>query len=157
MFKKPVDATGLRLDFYGPDFEHTMFFEIFSRKDTRHQVVIPIERTGAHYIEVGSHMTRLPESGNEYSMHISGQAPPLQSTPPDSTDTTTSSPQTIETSTAASGTEASPQTDSSANSSTSSTGTPVEEKSINTLGPGFTSVGALLALFVTVLVAHRRR
>lgn len=155
LFNKPSDDGDLIFRFYAPDTDDEMFYEKFESGDTRHQVVIPTERTGTQYISVSSQDGGVSKSGDNYSMRLSGQAPPLQGTPStDSTGSTTST-QTTDGSTADTEADASPQAESSANSSTTSSGTPVEEKSTNTFGPGFTGVGALLALFVTVLVAHR--
>lgn len=154
LINKPSVANSLIIEFYAPDTDEYMASESVEDEDTRHQVVIPIERSGTHYIKLRS-AGFASKSGDNYSMRLSGQAPPLQGTPStDSTGSTTST-QTTDGSTADTEADASPQAESSANSSTTSSGTPVEEKSTNTFGPGFTGVGALLALFVTVLVAHR--
>lgn len=115
------------------------------KSDSRQQLVIGIERTGIHFLEVASGSANVYESGDKYTMRFTGESLPLQFGPSSksNTDSSGSNNSTVNNDGTSQSTTASTQTDN--------------KESTNLFGPGFTGGGAVVALFVTALFTLRRR
>jgi PGF-CTERM protein len=142
--------------------------------DTRVQIADVATQTGTYYVKVYTYDSWV-NSSMSYTIRVTGQAAPPQTAPPTTTDTATSQTATLSTTTqtatgatttsttttvtATSGTDTSAQTETSTSNSgtSSSANTPVEEETTSMFGPGFTSVGAIIALLSGVLFTVRRR
>ncbi|UPM44362.1 hypothetical protein [Halocatena salina] len=153
---KPDKSTSELFKFYLPDDDDFSHMETFKREDTRHQVVIPIERTGTHYIKITSKVVgEVAESGDKYTIQFTGDMPVQQSEPPatdgDVSPEATSSSESDGDTTTEAGTETGANTDTTNNSDEDN------EDLTSLFGPGFTGGGAVIALFVTAGFALRRQ
>jgi PGF-CTERM protein len=170
LITKPGKSADLLLRFYAPDMDEFLFYEDIGYEDTRHLVVLPIKRTGTHHIKVVAQTSgQLSKSGDKYTIRLSGQAPSLQTSPSTTTPTATSIQPTTQTTTinvkhvtttspTATNTETSTQTETSTSTDTTTTAnTPIKEETTSMFGPGFTSIGAIVALLSAGLFAIRRR
>jgi hypothetical protein len=141
--------------------------------DTRVQIADIATQTGTYYVKVYSYDSWV-NSSMSYTIRVAGQSAPPQTAAPPTTDTATSQTATLSTTTqtatdmtttdatttgtTTSGADTSAQTGTSTSSGTSSSAnTPVEEETTSMFGPGFTSVGAIIALLSGVLFTIRRR
>lgn len=131
-FTKPDESTDLVYRLYQPDEEYVYTYARVENEDTKRQTTVEIERTGIHYLEMASGSSEVYESGDEYTIHFTGQSLPSQP---------------------------GPSSESINDSSQSTNDTQADEKGGITglFGPGFTGGGAVVALFVTALFALRRR
>ena len=147
--------------------------KVIGMDDTRAQIATIANQTGTYYIKIRSaYISSRINSSLAYTIRVAGQSAPPQTAAPPTTDTVTSQTATLTTQTATSptttgtattgtqtsGTATSAQTGTSTSSGTSSSAnTPVEEETTSMFGPGFTSVGAIIALLSGVLFTVRQR
>jgi PGF-CTERM protein len=164
---KQADISASRISLYRPNFTQIKYKEI-KENDTRVQIAGLANQTGTYYVKVDTSYS-VVNSSLAYTIRVPGRANPPQAAPPTTTDTATSqtaslstttqtATSTTTTGTTTSGTDTSAQTETSTSSGTSSSAnTPSEEETTSMFGPGFTSVGAIIALLSAALFAVRRR
>jgi PGF-CTERM protein len=144
-----------------------------NENDTRIQVATTAKQKGTYHLKVIMYTNEKVDSSLAYSIRLPDQtAPPktslstttdtatsTQTETLSSTQTTASNTDTAATTTTSTGTETSAQTEtgSSETGTTASANTPAEEETTSMFGPGFTSVGAIIALLSAGLFAFRRR
>lgn len=172
--KKPTDTIDLQMEIYSPNGTELQFTQAYG-DDSRSQIAVTAPQTGTYYVKVTWLFEGLKlQSPFSYKMRAPGGEPPVDtslSTPTTTTSTqtatatipsttTTTPPQmtTTATSVPTMSAEMSTQTErSTATDTTGSANTPVEEETTSMFGPGFTSVGAIIAVLSAALFAFRRR
>jgi PGF-CTERM protein len=168
---KSTDTVSLQMEIYSPNGTELQFTQVYG-DDSRAQIAVIAKQTGTYYVEVkwlyeGNKL----KSPFSYKMRAPGGEPPVdtslstttasatatQTAATPSTQTVTASQMTA-TSTPTTNTEMTTQTEASTNTGTTgSANTPAEEETTSMFGPGFTSVGAIIALLSAGLFAFRRR
>lgn len=170
LITKPEESYDLLIKSYvagSPAWETKEIITI-EEDDTRALVVLPIKRSGTHYIKVVAQTSgELSTSGDKYTLQLSGQAPPLQRSPSTTTPTaastqTMATPMMTPTQLTADNTQATPtatsiQKGAATSTDTTTANTPVATETTSMFGPGFTSVGAIIALLSAALFTARRR
>lgn len=142
LFTKSSESTDLVYRVYQPNQEHVYSYDRMEDQDGRQQLVIGIERTGIHFLEVASGSADVHESGDKYTVRFTGESLPLQFGPSSRSNTDSSG---------------SNNSTTDSDDTSQSTGTQADDELTSLFGPGFTGAGAVVALFMTALFALRRR
>lgn len=159
LLTKTTGDSDVLSEIYNPDeYDSRGSYKRIEKDDKRHQVVVPIERTGRHYIRLRSSSVGSIEP-IEYTIQLENHLPQQSGASSGSGDDTSQSTEsdTADSDDTSQSTNQNTQTESEDEQQESSDTTTDEESVTNLFGPGFTGGGAVVALFVTALFALRRQ
>lgn len=165
---KTVNISGSFISLYAPNGTEIKEKEI-EINDTRVQIATTAKQTGTYYLLIDTeYLSTRVNTSLSYSIRLPAQTAPPETSLSTATDTapstqteTLSISQTtatnMETATTSTETSAQSETGSTNADTTESASTPSEEETTTMFGPGFTSVGAIIAILSAALFSIRRR